>query len=98
MITKTETRTIFDRSKIGEGDIIEFSEYEFRLLKLPPGYYDLPKKTVGVVKRVSDQHIEVYARSLMKDNPENGYVTEMSVGIGRADSIKILYCHPANEN
>ena len=29
-ITKMETREIFDRSKIGKGDVIEFSEREFR--------------------------------------------------------------------
>ncbi|MEC0718984.1 hypothetical protein P8882_01685 [Bacillus haynesii] len=97
-ITKMETREVFDRSKVGKGDVVEFSEYEFQLLRIPPGYYDLPNKTIGIVKKVSDQWIEVYARSLRKDNPENCVVTKMTVGIGRADSIKILYRHPANEN
>lgn len=97
-ITKMETREIFDRSKIGKGDVIEFSEQESRFFRKPLGYYDLPNKTIGIVKRVSDQWINVYARSLRKDNPENGYLTEMTVGIDRADSIKILYRHPANED
>lgn len=97
-ITKMETREIFDRSKIGKGDVIEFSEQEFRLFRKPPGYYDLPNKTIGVVKKVSDQSIEVYARSLRKGIPEDEYVTKMTVRVGHADSIKILYRHPANED
>lgn len=97
-ITKMETREIFDRSKIGKGDVIEFNEYEFKLLRIPPGYYDLPTKTVGVVKRVLEDSIEVYARSLRKGIPEDEYVTKMTVGVGHADSIKILYRHPANED
>ncbi|MCA1184808.1 hypothetical protein [Bacillus licheniformis] len=97
-ITKMETREVFDRSKIGKGDVIEFSETEFQILRLPPGYYYLPNKTIGIVKKVSDQSIEVYSRSLKKYDPKSGCVTKMTVGIGRADSIKILYRHPANEN
>ena len=58
-ITKMETREVFDRSKIGKGDVIEFSEQEFQILRLPPGYYYLPNKTIGIVKKVSDQSIEV---------------------------------------
>lgn len=97
-ITKMETREVFDRSKIGTGDVIEFSEQEFQILRLPPGYYYLPNKTIGIVKKVSDQSIEVYARSLRKGIPEDEYVTKMTVGVGHADSIKILYRHPANED
>jgi hypothetical protein len=97
-ITKMETREVFDRSKIGKGDVIEFSEQEFRLFKKPPGYYDLPNKTIGIVKKVSDQFIDVYARSLRKGSTEDGYVTKMTMGIGSADSIKVLYRHPANED
>lgn len=91
-----ETREVFDRSKIGKGDIIEFSELGYRLFKKPRNY-ELPTKTIGVVKYVFDEDIAVYARSQLP-NWENNHVTEVSVPIGLADSIKILYRHPANED
>lgn len=95
-VTKMETRKVFDRSKIGKGDIIEFTELGFRLFRKPHSY-EIPTKTIGVVKYVHDQDVAVYARS-QAANWENNRVTEISVPIGRADSIKILYRHPANEN
>lgn len=94
-VTKMETRKVFDRSKIGKGDIIEFSELGFRLFRKPHSY-ELPTKTIGVVKYVFDEDIAVYARN-QSPNWENNHVTEVSVPIGLADSIKILYRHPANE-
>ncbi|WP_098408477.1 hypothetical protein [Bacillus sp. CX-1] len=92
-ITKMETREVFDRSKIGEGDVIEFAELRFYMLR----FRELPNKTVGVVKFVYDESIDVYARS-QADNWEKDHVTEVSIPVERADSIKILYRHPANEN
>lgn len=96
IITKMETREVFDRSKIGEGDVIEFSELGFRLFR-KPHYYELPTKTIGVVKYVLDEDIAVYARSQLP-SWGNNHVTDIFVPIERADSIKILYRHPANED
>lgn len=96
IITKMETKEVFDRSKIGKGDIIEFSELGYRLFKKPRNY-DLPTKTVGIVSQVLDEDIAVYARSQSSSWDKN-YVTEVFVPIERADSIKILYRHPANED
>ena len=95
-VTKTETRTVFDRSKIGKGDIIEFTELGFRLFRKPQSY-KIPTKTIGVVKYVFDDAVNVYARS-QSSNSEKDRVTEVSVPIGLADTIQVIHRHPANEN
>ncbi|ARV43486.1 hypothetical protein BCV50_00050 [Bacillus subtilis] len=95
-ITKTETRKVFDRSKIGKGDVIEFTELGFRLFRKPQSYR-IATKTVGVVKYVHDEDVVVYARS-QSEKWETNHVTEVSVPIGLADTIQVIHRHPANEN
>ncbi|MED4579094.1 hypothetical protein P9480_10060 [Bacillus atrophaeus] len=95
-ITKTETRTVFDRSKIGKGDVIEFTELGFRNSR-NPNSHRISTKTVGVVKYVHDEDVVVYARS-QSEKWETNHVTEVSVPIGLADTIQVIHRHPANEN
>ena len=95
-ITKMETRKVFDRSKIGKGDVIEFTELGFRRFRKPQSYR-ISTKTVGVVKYVYDEDVVVYARS-QSEKWETNHVTEVSVPIGLADTIQVIHRHPANEN
>lgn len=85
MITKTETREIFDRSKIGIGDIIEFGEYV--------GWTSKPKyRHWAIVSRVDESTVWVHQR----DHFENKLETTMGLPVERADDIRIIFRHPLN--
>lgn len=85
MITKTESREIFDRSKIGVGDIIEFSEYYG--LRNKPRY-----RHWAIVSRVEDTTVWIHQRDYCEDKLESG----IGIPIGRADDIRIIFRHPLN--
>lgn len=87
-ITKTETRTIFDRDKIGIGDIVEFTRGRMRLVG-PDKKYRLP----GLVVDVRDDALLIKTRTLFDEFS----IILTEVNVEHADDIRIIYRHPLNE-
>lgn len=85
MITKTETREIFDRSKIGVGDIIEINK---------DGGGFLGNKTLyrhwAIVQRVGAEVVWIVSR----ENADNEH--RYGIDIQQADEIRVIFRHPEN--
>lgn len=85
MITKTETREIFDRSKIGVGDIIEMTKFGGGIFGTKPEY-----RHWAIVSQVDPEYIYVCARR------GSGIDDEYILSVKRAEDIRVIFRHPAN--
>ena len=82
-ITKTQTRTIFDRSKIGVGDVVEFYEYEIRMFTKENKY-----RIAGIVRKVEDTTLLVDVRRAVFDD---GSIETYGLPVEMAHEIKVLF-------
>lgn len=86
MVTKTQTRTIFDRNKIAPGDVVE----------VPLRYFGKfwrvkEERIVGVVQEVIDERIKVYAADCFnKDGGIQSWVYE----VDDAEEITVIKRNP----
>lgn len=80
----TKNSTIFDRDKIGVGDIVEFDEYR---IKLFGKIGELSHKRVGIVTSVEPETIWIKTQDDYYSNKLEGF----GLPIERRDQIKVIY-------
>ncbi|MFD2704695.1 hypothetical protein [Salibacterium lacus] len=91
--TFTKTSEVFDRSKIGVGDIIEFDDTPF---VNPFRRKQKTRRMAALVTEVEDTTVWI---SVGERNPDSGTVRIQSafgLPVSRADEITMIYRHPDN--
>jgi hypothetical protein len=78
----TKSSAIFDRSKVGPGDIIEFSQYsDVSLFGKPKLLY----KRVGIVERVEPETIWIHSQ-------DPSFVLDcFGIPVDRAEDLRMVY-------
>jgi hypothetical protein len=87
-ITKQISRTIYDNSKIGVGDVIEFNEYTSTVFTKPK----VSHRVAGVVTSVEELTIWVSARGGMTDHK----VGNFGLPVERCEEITVIHRHHFN--
>ena len=80
-ITKNEV--VFDRRKIGVGDVISFPEHEIKIF----GKAVISHDRIGIVSRVELDTVWVKTQ----DDQYNFTLEEFGIPIDRSDEIKLIY-------
>lgn len=92
--TKSETREIFDRSKIGIGDIVEINDHKRE------GFWGKLKITrvPAIVFKVEDDVLILRLKEDPEFDSSNKYhLGGFGIGIERQDEIKMIYRSPYNQ-
>jgi hypothetical protein len=94
-ITKTETRIVFDRTKIGIGDIVEYDRNVWAYAK----WYHVKKtklvgRVCGIVAKVEPDCLWIYER----DEFEPTQIRKFGLPVERADEVVIIRRHPLNKD
>ena len=83
--TKNETVTIFDGTKIGIGDIVEYDQSNGILLK--------KKRVAGIVIKVEEDVLVICEKDWLAPYDTT---REFGLPVDRAAEVKVLHRHPAN--
>jgi hypothetical protein len=87
MLTKEETRVIFDKGKIGAGDIVELETYEKDSL-----FSKEFIKVCGIVRAVYKDELRLSMREPRTCEVWDNFV----IGVKHSDRLKVLWKHPEN--
>lgn len=79
----TKNSEVYDRSKVGVGDIVEFDEYGIRLF----GNRKFLNKRVGIVTMVEADALWVRTQ----DNYNTGALEEFGIPVEQAGKVRLVY-------